>query len=477
MRIPKFTLTAALFRNPDTWAVLIISAIGVVYAALSLLRHTHFLTGGYDLGIFDQAIWHYAHFQAPASSIKQLPNLLADHFHPALVLFAPLYWVYPHPETLLVAQAALVAFSAWPIYLLAKPRLHYPIAAVSFSVIYLLYWGIRSAVLYDFHEIALAVPVLCWLFYYTETKQWRRVIPLTLLLFFVREDLSLVVAAYGLFLVVTGKNWKLGIPTFFAGLFVFWLLLQTYTQLGATPREALKFLKHQPLSAWTLFFDNAQKVQTLTYTFGALIFLPIISPTLLMAIPLIAERFYSTRLSHIVPSFQYTAYLAPILIYGAIQVIGWLVSVLKDQGIWGKRLTLLVVGGATLGLLVMTAQYLSILPSNPVNDPQYVASEDATPGYAALALIPSSASVATQDFIMPHLSDRADAEELYQSISDEGVPGPIRQTFSTDYVVLSERTALWPLQTPQDVTDLRGQLINQQYTEIYNLDGWYVLKR
>ena len=125
----------------------------------------------------------------------------------------------------------------------------------------------------------------------------------------------------------------------------------------------------------------------------------------------------------------------------------------------------------------MTAQYLSILPSNPVNDPQYVASEDATPGYAALALIPSSASVATQDFIMPHLSDRADAEELYQSISDEGVPGPIRQTFSTDYVVLSERTALWPLQTPQDVTDLRGQLINQQYTEIYNLDGWYVLKR
>ncbi len=54
----------------------------VLYGSLSVLRHQHFGTHAFDLSIFDQAIWHYSLFQAPASTVRGTANLLGDHFHP-----------------------------------------------------------------------------------------------------------------------------------------------------------------------------------------------------------------------------------------------------------------------------------------------------------------------------------------------------------------------------------------------------------
>jgi len=47
------------------------------------------------LAIYDQAIWHLSRFERPASSIRGLPSVFGDHFHPIIALFAPLFWVAP----------------------------------------------------------------------------------------------------------------------------------------------------------------------------------------------------------------------------------------------------------------------------------------------------------------------------------------------------------------------------------------------
>lgn len=73
----------------------------LLYVAHSLLRYRNFEAKGYDLGIFDQAVHQYSLFKAPIVPIKGVDfNLLGDHFHPIIALFAPLYWIWPDPRML-----------------------------------------------------------------------------------------------------------------------------------------------------------------------------------------------------------------------------------------------------------------------------------------------------------------------------------------------------------------------------------------
>jgi uncharacterized membrane protein len=65
---------------------LIISVLAVtfIYSSLSILRHLHFRSGAYDLGIFDQAVWQYSRFHPAYDSVRSnllTENLLGDHFH------------------------------------------------------------------------------------------------------------------------------------------------------------------------------------------------------------------------------------------------------------------------------------------------------------------------------------------------------------------------------------------------------------
>src|SRR5436190_2106029 len=95
------------------WCVVV--GFSVAYATIALLRHWHF-NSSYDLAIYDQAVWHLSRFEAPASSIRGMSNIFGDHFHPVIILFAPLFWIIPSAGTLLAAQAVLLAFSIIPVF-------------------------------------------------------------------------------------------------------------------------------------------------------------------------------------------------------------------------------------------------------------------------------------------------------------------------------------------------------------------------
>ncbi len=41
-----------------------------LYTTYSWVRHDHYLTTGFDLGIFDQAVRAYAHFRPPIVPLK-----------------------------------------------------------------------------------------------------------------------------------------------------------------------------------------------------------------------------------------------------------------------------------------------------------------------------------------------------------------------------------------------------------------------
>ena len=85
-------------------------ACGMAYAALSIVRFRRFTLSSWDNAIFEQAVRGYAHWGAPTVDVKGPGfNQLGDHFSPILVLVAPFYRVFPSAQTILIAQAVLLA--------------------------------------------------------------------------------------------------------------------------------------------------------------------------------------------------------------------------------------------------------------------------------------------------------------------------------------------------------------------------------
>ncbi|HEY9458755.1 MAG TPA: DUF2079 domain-containing protein, partial [Gaiella sp.] len=83
-----------------------------------MLRHRSFETGRFDLGNMVQAVWSTAHghpLRVTTLTGEQAFRLGA-HIDPVLMLFAPLWWLWPSPDLLLVAQAVAIALGALPVY-------------------------------------------------------------------------------------------------------------------------------------------------------------------------------------------------------------------------------------------------------------------------------------------------------------------------------------------------------------------------
>ena len=75
-------------------------AWGVGFAVLAARRHADFLSHRYDLGNMTQAVWSTAHgrpLEITESAGEQMSRL-GSHVDPLLVLFAPLWWIWPSPR-------------------------------------------------------------------------------------------------------------------------------------------------------------------------------------------------------------------------------------------------------------------------------------------------------------------------------------------------------------------------------------------
>jgi len=148
--------TALEYRHRTPYVLAGLCFLG--YSVWSIALHRAFQTTGYDLGIFEQAVRSYADGHWPTADLKA-PSfpLLGDHFSPILAVLAPFYLLHRGPETLLVAQAFLLAASVIPVTRLASDRLGARAGAL-IGLGYGLSWGLLHAVRFDFHEICFAVP-------------------------------------------------------------------------------------------------------------------------------------------------------------------------------------------------------------------------------------------------------------------------------------------------------------------------------
>src|SRR5919204_2595382 len=155
---------------PRVLLVAAATAYAAGFGARSVLRNHAFETGRFDLGNMVQAVWSTAHGHPlrVTSLDGQQTSRLASHFDPILAAFAPLWWMWPSPDVLLVAQATAIALGALPVFWLARKHLASERAGLGFAIAYLLYPATQWLALNEFHPVALACPLLLFAFWYLD---------------------------------------------------------------------------------------------------------------------------------------------------------------------------------------------------------------------------------------------------------------------------------------------------------------------
>ena len=166
--------------------------LGLLYSTLSILRHNHFQSGGFDLGLYDQAVWQYSKFITPYNTVKER-FILGDHLTLTLPMLAPLFWFWSNVKILLIFQAFWLSFSSLAVFKLCRLRKFSKFTALSLSIIYSLFYGIQYLVFFDFHPVSIGVGLLIWLAYFLESKQKKWFWGSLILLLLTQENMGLAI--------------------------------------------------------------------------------------------------------------------------------------------------------------------------------------------------------------------------------------------------------------------------------------------
>ncbi|MQS36911.1 DUF2079 domain-containing protein [Streptomyces katsurahamanus] len=482
---PAARLPAALL--PWSWAAVLFA----LYAAVAVRRHLLLRTTGYDLGIFEQAVRAYARLRAPVVPLRGDGfNLLGDHFHPALAALAPLYRLWPSPLCLLTVQSALLALAAVPLVAWALSALGRR-AAHTVALCYGLSWGIASAAAFDFHEVALAVPLLAFAAVALGQGRPRAAVAWAAPLVLIKEDLGLTLAALGCVVAWQGRR-RLGLLTAAAGLLAsaieIALLLPAVNPAGGYAHgDNLGEGPHASLLATIAFapLDALRpdiKAMTLILVFAPSALLALRSPLALLALPTLAWRMLSQNGFHWGTSFHYSAVLMPIVIAGLIDALRrWRTG---DHPLGARHLRASLVTA-----LAVTAV---MLPSFPLAQLAQRTTWRSTPHTAAarslLAKIPDGASVAASNRLAPQLTSRCEvvlfpAFPVGARLHAHGGTGLPRPT--ADWIIHDSRApeawpyrmGHWPYPLERQTAELRAAQRSHGYRKVAQRDGITLLRR
>ncbi|MFH0749808.1 MAG: DUF2079 domain-containing protein [Candidatus Gottesmanbacteria bacterium] len=377
--------------------------LAILYSTLSILRHNHFQSGAFDLGLYDQAVWKFGHLLGPYNTVKDR-IIFGDHFVLTLPIFGILFYLWDNVRILLIVQAIAIATSVIPIFLIARKRLESSFSAFCVAIIYSLFYGIQYGVYFDFHPIIIGVAVLSWLAYFWEYDKKF----LFWITFFVglatQENMGIAIAGLAAIFFFRKKYWKTAIIVGILGLAYSLLSTKVAAMFSPIGYQYWPQLPTTLVDAFARLFDSEEKRQVWLYSYSTFSFLPLLSPGSLIAVLMDLSQYFVTgpEFSRMwSPFMHHRAILAPFLVLGTIDVL----SVLK-------KVKLRVVYVAAFLLIVsLILQYVFHFPLNKLTKSEYWKEEPWMQDTRQLIeRVPRNASIAAQQNLVPHLSHR---KEIY----------------------------------------------------------------
>ena len=303
------------YKKIFNYSVLSFVILYVVYLSIIVIYKVKTFDGStFDIGIFSQ-MFHRMSTDLTAITTLERDRVLshfAVHISPIFYLMLPFYKVFPHVETLEVLQIWVVFSAVIPLRLLLK-RLNFSKSINSLIIAwFVLIPVMTTAGGYHLHENCFLVPLIIWLFYFIVSEQKWKILLVTLLLLFVKEDAFIYVVSIGLYFLFQKrfslssqtKKWiiladfMLPVLYFALGLY----LLNTYGEGGMVSRfepyllegenGILNVLKNLILHPTYVFSKLliAKKLGYLFFVLAPLAFLPLVQrnwSNYLLCLPLI----------------------------------------------------------------------------------------------------------------------------------------------------------------------------------------------
>ena len=428
------------------------AAYAAGFGSLSVLRHRAFNTGRYDLGNMVQTVWNTAHghfLQMTSGDGRQISRLAA-HFDPILSAFAPLWWIWPSPEMLLVVQAVLVSLGALPVFWLANKHLRSERAALGFALVYLLYPATQWLTLNEFHPVALATPFLLFAFWYLDEDRLVPFAIFAVLAMTTKEEIGFVVAGIGIWYAIRRRT-RTGTIIAVAGVLVSTLAIAVviphynagadsafYGRYDAIGGSAGGIAKTAVTHPWRIL-EQAFQGRDVHYLFHLLLplgFLFLLSPVVLIAaLPELALNVLSATSTQTSIHFHYTAgTIAPLV---AATVLG--AALLARRFPAGRVAALAVLVALLASWKIGGIPLWGAVPGGEDyqrNDWRVTAHDHIAA--QAVSLVPKQAVVTSTNVLGAHLSDRrrvlslpkladatwAVADETRSSYADRSAPLP-----------------------------------------------------
>jgi uncharacterized membrane protein len=412
---PDATATKSPLRAFDGPRVALFAAIGVwtfTLDRLATLRQNRFGTFGFDLGIYDQAIWLLSRLKDPFITVRGL-EAFGHHVNVILLFLAPFYRLGAGPKFILFVQVVAQASGACAVFLLARDRVRDRWLATALGAVYLLHPTSQWLVWEFFHPDAVSIGPLLFAYWACRERRWGWFSLAAAIALCCKEDVALAFVVIGLLIAWRGDRriglgvsagslawyvvatrviipWQNGIGPFYDAFF---------GTLGNSPVQIAGNVVRHPVTTWKLVTHH-DRIVYVWHMAAPYAFAPLLSPsTLTIALPMLAVN--------LVTAYPYTR--DAHFHYSALVLVG--VTIATVEGV--ARLPTLNAKRALVGVLVVSSFATTIawgpspigreyrngwwpLSSNPVYGVDR----------AAVAMIPKGAAVSASYDYVPHLAHR-----------------------------------------------------------------------
>jgi uncharacterized membrane protein len=413
----------------------------------------------FDLGFFESILRDYAHGHLPSLQLTDTTTATL-HFSPALAVLAPVVLIWPSPVAVLVSQAVLVAVGVVPLMRAAVPGWMAWTVAISYG----LAPGFGALFGFDFHEVALGVPLLAFSMAAMVRANHRAAVLWALPLVLVKEDLGLTVAALGLVVLLRGSR-RWGAFALSYGVVAFAVLALWLPHVSGSSGFAGSVAPTSTGDAWHLLGEGAHnKVRTVLFLLLPTGFLALRSPMLLLvALPTYGWRFLSDRYTYWDPWYQYDAVLVPIAVAAMIEGVVLLRGRVRQGG-----LALAVVG--TLVLLPQPwLAFHQVWDTDFWRTPNRTAAVD-----RVLDRIPDGSRVAASDDLGARIALRTDLYLMGDTIGPDGPPSPPSDFDGVEWIALDTRIGGAAVPAWRGFAALLG---SGQFEVVAEADGVVVARR
>lgn len=425
----------------------------------------------YDMGIFSQMFYSMKETGLPITTLERDKVLshFAVHVSPIYYLMLPFYCLVPHPAALQVLQVLVLISAVIPLWKLGT---HHGLSGwqrLLLCALLLLYPAFFGGIAFDLHENCFLTPLILWLFYAVEKRNWPGITLSALLTLCVKEDAAVYVAVIALFLLVKTLLQKEKDKTrFFAGLgllmgSVLCFLLTTWYLGGQGDGvmveryyncmyngnvSLMAVIRCAIVHPMKVLFECADrtKLKYIVLTMAPLMGLPVLTrryERFILLIPYILINLVSDYVYQSDVFFQYS--------FGSIAFSMYLTVLNLKELPWEKWKTPLLTAGTVVAAVAFA---LVIIPEAIKYPGTYLEEREANREVCEmLSQIPEDAVVtATEDYTV-HLSQREKIYDLCYASTDH--------ILESEYIVLTfELKSLYSKFSPAEGVDGRQALID-----------------